>query len=174
MTFLKSQKHAAIGCILYNCMMRHSIFLIKVLKALRFSAVLIFIKGRSFQILGPQEPNVTWFVLGIFKFNFIFFPGNSVIFLYFNFFFHEIGIQTINSFIYFITYESYLLQVHVSFSSSCSYEFSQSFRRNLRARLCKLSIYLVNFYVRTSIKAGSSYRKWEKAEKEKNKKIKEN
>ena len=48
-------------------------FLIKVSKALRFSAVLI-LKGRAFQILGPQDlrllvPNVTWFVLGIFKFN---------------------------------------------------------------------------------------------------------
>ena len=47
-------------------------FLINVLKTLSFSAVLI-LKGRAFQILGPWDlrllvPNVTWFVLGIFKF----------------------------------------------------------------------------------------------------------
>ena len=47
-------------------------FLIKLLKALRFSAVLI-LTGRAFQIFVPWNlrlvvPKVTWFLLGIFKF----------------------------------------------------------------------------------------------------------
>ena len=51
-------------------------FLVNVLKALRFSAVLM-LKSRTFQILGPLDlrllvPNVTSFALGIFKFNLYF------------------------------------------------------------------------------------------------------
>ena len=65
-------------------------FLIKVFKALRYSAVLI-LKGIAFQILGSQElkllvPNVTWFVLEIFSLTYIY-PGRLGYFSSFQFFF---------------------------------------------------------------------------------------
>ena len=48
-------------------------FFINSLKVLSFSAVFI-LTGRAFQIFDPQNlrlllPNVTWFLLGILKFN---------------------------------------------------------------------------------------------------------
>ena len=106
-------------------------FFIKFLKALRFSAVLI-LTGRVFQIFVPWNlrllaSNVTWFLQGIFKFN---------LYLYLIY----ISIQRHLS--------RHMFILHLSdFCNSCSYELTQSFSKNLRAHLCKLSILSSDFFI---------------------------
>ena len=117
-------------------------FLIKVLKTLMFSAVLI-LKGRAFQILGPQDlrllvPNVTWFVLGIFKFNLYLSRTTRLFFFTSKILIMKSGFKLL--LVLYISIHKNLIRrkfmLHFpDFSSSCSYEFSQSFRRNLRASL---------------------------------------